>query len=424
VSTISEARAGKTEASAPQPLRILAVGNMYPPQHAGGYELCWQAAMRRARDEGHAVRVLTSDYRVAERPEQDPDVHRTLRWYWDLERYRFANQGRLQRFRLARHDAIELERHLREFCPDIVSWWSMGCLPLAMIEQVRRAGIPAVFIAHDDWLIYSWEHDAWLRTWRGRRIALAPLAELITGAPTRVDVDAAGPFVFNSRYTRDRARQAGFARVAEVVEPGIDERFLVDPPPPPAAWRWRLAYVGRLDRQKGIDTAIEALAKLPAQATLAVWGTGDQAYVAELAELADRLGVRRRISFKGFAEAETLRQAYAAADAIVFPVRWNEPFGLVPLEAMALRRPVVSTARGGTAEFIADGDNALVFDADDAAGLAHRLERLASEPALRARLVDRGRRTAERYGRDRFAERVVTAIVGGFARATRANLRP
>src|SRR5947209_6511217 len=139
-------------------LRVLAVGNMYPPQHAGCYELMWQLAMRRARELGHCVRILTSDHlEDPDRPEDDPDVHRTLRWYWDLEHYEFPQLTPAEVLRLERHNARELRRHLKAFRPDIVAWWSMGCMSLSLIEQVRRHGIPAVFVVHDDWLVYGWE---------------------------------------------------------------------------------------------------------------------------------------------------------------------------------------------------------------------------------------------------------------------------
>src|SRR3954447_17641854 len=65
------------------PVRILAIGNMYPPHHLGGYELIWQATMREATARGHAVRVLTSDFRRAGAAgDHDERVHRELRWYW------------------------------------------------------------------------------------------------------------------------------------------------------------------------------------------------------------------------------------------------------------------------------------------------------------------------------------------------------
>lgn len=406
-----ELRDGETAANS-QRLRILAVGNMYPPQHAGGYELAWQQAMRHARSLGHRVRILTSDHREdPRREEEDPDVHRTLRWYWDLERYEFRRPALPGRVRIERHNSVELGRHLEAFGPDVVAWWSMGCMSLSLIEQVRRRRVPAVFVVHDDWLVYGWEYDRWIQTWTGpRRSRLAAIAEQISGIPARVDINAAGPFVFNSRYTLERARAARLdGPPMTVVHPGIDERFRE--PLEPVPWSWRLLYVGRIDRQKGIDTAVEALAHLPPAATLAIWGSGDAGYVAELKELALRVGAGDRVRFHGFAAADRLRQAYGYADAVLFPVRWDEPFGLVPLEAMGLGRPVVTTARGGTREFVRDGETALVFEADDAIGLAHQVQRLAADEGLRARLVADGRLTASRYTAERFAGRTVEAIV-------------
>jgi glycosyltransferase involved in cell wall biosynthesis len=385
---------------------------MYPPQHAGGYELAWQQAMHHAQALGHRVRVLTSDYvGDAGRGEQDPDIHRTLRWYWDLDRYEFPQLNLIQRMRLERHNAAEIEVHLRLFRPDVVAWWSMGCMSLSLIERVRRAGIPAVFVVHDDWLVYGPEHDRWIRTWSGpRRQALGRVAERVCGVPSRVDLNRAGRFVFNSRYTLERAREAGVDGPAmTIVHPGIEERFQHGLAAEP--WRWRLAYVGRIDRQKGIDTAVSALAYLPPGTTLTVWGTGDEQYVAEMKDLAARLGISERVRFAGFAAGDSLRAAYADADAVVFPVRWNEPFGLVPLEAMGVGRPVITTSRGGTAEFVRDQANALVFEADDARALAACVERLAGDEPLRARIREEGQRTAARYSSVEFAERTVDEIL-------------
>jgi glycogen(starch) synthase len=392
-------------------LRILAVGNMYPPHHAGGYELMWQAAVQHAHSLGHQVRILTSDYRATTgEPETDPDVHRTLRWYWDLERYEFPDLNPIERLRFERHNARELRRSLQEFEPDIVSWWSMGCMSLSMIESVRRAGIPAVSVVHDDWLIYGPYRDQWIRMWRGRRRALAPIAERFLGLPTAVDPAASGPFVFNSRYTLEAASRAGSRPAsATVVYPGIDDRFR--DPLPRQPWQWRLMYIGRIDRQKGVDTVVEALAHLPAEATLHVWGTGDESYVAEMRALSRDLGLDQRVVFEGWAGPENVLSAYRDADVVVFPVRWEEPFGLVPLEAMSVGRPVVATARGGSAEFLRDAENALVIEPDDAVGLSQAITRLAADEPLRDRLLESGRETAARFTIERFAEETVQEIV-------------
>lgn len=408
-------------------MRILAVGNMYPPQHAGGYEIAWQQVMRHAEALGHRARVLTTDYvDDPRRAEEDADIHRTLRWYWDLTRYEFPRLGPFQRLAVERHNAAELDRHLHEFRPDVVAWWSMGCMSLSLIERVRRAGIPAAFIVHDDWLVYGWHRDQWLRMWSGTgRKTAGLLAERLSRIPVRVEVGDAGSMVFNSHYTLGQARAAGIrAARMTVVHPGIDEQFLR--PLPSEPWRWRMVCVGRIDRQKGIDTAVAALARLPAEATLTIWGSGDERYIDELRALAERLGVAEKLRLGGFADHDRLISAYAGADVVVFPVRWNEPFGLVPLEAMGLGRPVVATGRGGSSEFLEHGINALVFDADDPAGLAACIKQLAERPELRDRLQNEGRRTARSYPAAAFAARTVEEIVeaaAGALAATKAAAR-
>ena len=392
-------------------MRVLTVGNMYPPHHAGGYEVMWQVAVEHARQGGHAVRVLTSDYRhSADIIDTDPEVHRTLHWYWDLHRYEFPVLSPRQRLRLEAHNHRELQRHLDEFHPDVVSWWSMGCMSLSLIERVRRVGLPATFVVHDDWLIYGPGYDQWLRMWRGRRRILAPVVQRLLGIPTSVEFETAGRFVFNSQYTLESAREAGITPpIARVVPPGIEPAL--GQPLEPRPWRWRLLYIGRLDRQKGIDTAVQALSLLPPEASLDVWGTGQETYVAAMKTLATELGLDGRVRFHGWAGPDQRLAAYREADVVVFPVRWKEPFGLVPLEAMGVRRLVASTARGGSAEFLRDEQNALTFEPDDASALAAVIMRLAQDDGLRETLLEGGVQTAARYTLERFADATVSEIL-------------
>jgi glycosyltransferase involved in cell wall biosynthesis len=241
---------------------------------------------------------------------------------------------------------------------------------------------------------------------------LGRVVQRVCGIPTHVNLREAGKFVFNSRNTMHRAASVGLlAPDITVVYPGIEERFFESLEPRP--WGWRLVYLGRLDRQKGVDTAVEALAHLPAEATLAIWGTGSESYADEMRRVAARIGAADQVRFEGFAGSDHLRSIYDQADVVVFPVRWHEPFGLVPLEAMAMGRPVVSTARGGTAEYVRDGDNALVFEPDSPQELAACVIRLAQDEALRERLRARGRKTAAGFPAERFAERTVQEILRG-----------
>jgi glycosyltransferase involved in cell wall biosynthesis len=381
---------------------------MYPPHHLGGYEIAWHSATEHLRAAGHDVRILTTDYR---RPDPDPgiaegpDVHRELRWYW--HDHGFPRLGPAARVRLERANAETLRRHLAAHRPDVVAWWAMGGMSLALIEHVRRRGLPAVGFVIDDWMLYGPRVDAWTRLWAGRP-RLASLAERATGLPATLDLGSAATWVFVSETTRSRALATGLGLPRTgVAHIGIDGSFFRQAPPAP--WRGSLLYCGRIDERKGIDLAIGALELLP-DAALTVAGAGDDDHLAELVRRAEGLGVANRVEFIRPARTE-LPALYAAADALLFPVRWPEPWGLVPLEAMAVGTPVVATGRGGSGEYLRDGENALLFDPDAGPGaLADAVARLAGDAELRARLRAGGRATAGRFDAEAYAGAVAEAL--------------
>jgi glycosyltransferase involved in cell wall biosynthesis len=386
---------------------------MYPPHHFGGYELVWHSAVAHLRSRGHDVRVLTTDFRLPERHAEadDADVARELRWWW--HDHAFPRRGVRERLAIERHNARVLERHLTELRPDVVTWWSMGGMSLTLLERVRRRGIRAVAFVHDDWLDYGPRVDQWLDLFTGpRRARLARPAQAVLRMPTRVDFDHAARYVFVSERTRRRALEAGRNPVdTGIAHSGIDPSY-VDPQPE-QPWRWRLLYVGRIDERKGIETVVEALTHLPSEATLTIVGDGDGASEAAFRARAERLGVEGRIERLAFRTRAELRAVYADADVVVFPVVWEEPWGLVPLEAMGLGRPVVATGRGGSGEYLRDGENALLFEAGHAAALANAVRRLADDTGLRARLRTGGLRTAPMHTEDVFNAAVAREVEDG-----------
>ena len=129
----------------------------------------------------------------------------------------------------------------------------------------------------------------------------------------------------------------------------------------------------------------------------------------ELEELAAELGVADRVEFGRRPRAE-LPAAYAAADVALFPVRWAEPWGLVPLEAMAVGRPVVATGTGGSGEYLEHERNCLRFAPGDHRALADAVQRLAGDRALRSRLRDEGTHTADHFTEPRYNRAVMDSI--------------
>ena len=389
-------------------MRILSVGNMYPPHHFGGYELIWRGAVEHLRAAGHEVRILTTDHRNPD-PDatvaEDPDCHRELRWYW--RDHAFPRVGLPARLRLERHNLSTLRRHLDEWSPDLVAWWSMGGMSMSLIEAVHREGRPAVAVVMDDWPTYGPLVDGWQKPLR-KRGRLARLAERLTGIPTLRDLGARTRWVFISRHQRERSEGSlGALADAHIANAGVDGRLFQ--PAPEHPWRWRLLYCGRVDPRKGIDLAVASLPLLPDEATLAVVGDGDPAHRAELERLAEELDVGDRVRFERV-DRSRLAQTFADNDTLLFPVRWEEPWGLVPLEAMAVGLPVVASGRGGSSEYFTEGDNCLLADPDAGPeALADELLRLAEDAELRKRLREGGLATAERYPDTAFASAVADA---------------
>ena len=372
-------------------MRILTVGNMYPPHHLGGYELIWQEAVRRLRANGHEVTVLTSDLRRGDRPEEDEGVRRELRLYW--HEHEWPRFGVRQRLALERHNAEAFDRLVAAERPGAVMWAPMGGVSLSLLGRAHRSGLAGGAMVCDEWLLYGPRRDAWLNGFRGSRRIAAPLAERVTGIPARLSLAGIGRALCMSETLRRRAAEAYPRLPTEVAYLGADrEAFRAAPA---KAWGWRLAYVGRIDRRKGVDLAVRVLARLPREATLAIVGAGDAEYLAELRALTAELGLDRRVRFAE-APRDALAEEYAAADAVLFPVRWLEPWGLVPLEAMAVGTPVVASGLGGSGEYLRDGHNCLLFDVEAGAGaLADAVLRLAGDDALRKRLREGGVATSQ-----------------------------
>ncbi len=209
--------------------------------------------------------------------------------------------------------------------------------------------------------------------------------------------------------TLKRARTAALRRAASVIVPsrylaeialgwGLDpKRVSVVPNPapslsvPPAAARQGLVFAGRLTRQKALDTALDAVARVP-EADLLVIGDGPDR--PRLESHAAALGLNGRVRFIGSVPRTQVLEAFAAAEALVISSDW-ENFPHTAVEALALGTPLIATAVGGVPEVVSDGVNGLLVPPGDSDALAAAIERFLGSAELRATLSDAAKGSVE-----------------------------
>jgi D-inositol-3-phosphate glycosyltransferase len=202
-----------------------------------------------------------------------------------------------------------------------------------------------------------------------------------------------------------------------VVPCGVDlELFTPDGPAWPRGVRRRLVCIGRLVERKGVDTVVEALTRLPDTELVVAGGPAveelaDDPEAKRLRSVARDLAVDDRLELVGSVDHGDVPALLRSADVVV-ATPWYEPFGIVPVEAMACGRPVVGSAVGGLLDTVADGISGLLVPPHDAAAVAAAVRCLLDDPELHARFGRAARlRAVARYGWSRVARQTERAYV-------------
>ena len=193
-----------------------------------------------------------------------------------------------------------------------------------------------------------------------------------------------------------------------------------------------LLSVGRLIPRKGQDTVIRLLPRIAATVPDVVYciaGEGVEAERRRLRDLAAAAGVADRVRFLGEVPEGDLPALYAACDVFVMLNRTMpdgdvEGFGIVFLEANACGKPVVGGRSGGAVEAVRDGQTGFLVPEGDDDSAVTSIVRLLTDPGLRARLGEMGRRWAiKHFSWDRTARRVAQ-VVADVAQSRDVGVRP
>ncbi|MFJ4158829.1 MOP flippase family protein [Microbacterium testaceum] len=181
----------------------------------------------------------------------------------------------------------------------------------------------------------------------------------------------------------------------------------------------RIAFAGRLIPEKGALEAVQAIAELAARraVVLDIYGgkasgaaVGESSYTRAVRALAADITARHpesAVRVRGFVAPEIMTRELAEADVFLYPCQWEEPFGMVLLDAMTGGTPVVTVARGGIPEIVGPEAGGVVLSPDaSAVDLADAVEAVADDP----RYLDR-RRAARSVTENRFGWQAIARLL-------------
>ncbi len=244
----------------------------------------------------------------------------------------------------------------------------------------------------------------------------------ISVVPCGVDTDEFRPAEYTATGgapTASSGAQAGSGAGSSPLATAVDA-------PRPCTRRKKIVSLGRLVPRKGVDLVIRGLAALTGHGLddvelEIIGGSGNggsidtDPEVRRLRSLAEELGVEAQVTFRGQLGREEIPAVIRSAN-LVACTPWYEPFGIVPLEAMACGVPVIATSVGGLQDTVVDGVTGLLIPPRDVDAFATAAARLLTDPEFAQELGRAGTRRV----RDRFTwpavaqrtERAYRAVLG------------
>ncbi len=301
----------------------------------------------------------------------------------------------------------------RSFRPDLVHLHQTSSWPAEIYAAVGELGRPIVQSVYDGSLLCP---NAWLVRGDGSPCGGGPGAicfqhrcerhrnydaAVVAAARLRLELmrRAADAYVCGSEALAALLEGQGLTNVRRLPYFPPESQRLQGFEPLPAAERepGLLVAAARLEPEKGLDVAIDALVSLAPEVRLEIFGGGSQA--ESLAQQARGLGVTERVRLMGQRPLGELSARIARAQALVIPSRWMEVMPLVALEALAAGTPIVASAAGGIGFAVVEGETGRLVPPGEGAALAEALcdvlaggdpwERLARGARERLAVFDR-----------------------------------
>ena len=387
---------------APKPKSVAYVAASSLPHHVTGYTLRTHGLARAIKHAGWTVDTLTRPGYPWDRPDAVKVSFRNFQFPVDdlvYERLMGPGSNRTAIDEYISAAAASLGAVFEERRPAVVHAASNYVNALPALVAARRAGLPFVYEVRGLWELTSAQ-----RTVSGET---SERFEIQRGLETLTARQADAVLAINDSL-KDELVRRGVAEERISVAPNSVDLTRFTPIPRDEELkqmlglsnRFVLGFIGSIVDYEGLDDAVEALNLLQRgaidAALLVVGGGSAERMVAERA--AER-GLSDRLVMTGRIAPEAVPRYYSIIDVAIFPrkpVAVAETVSpLKPLEAMAMRRPVVASNVAAMAEMVQHDRTGLLFEKGDLAGLATAIARIYRDPALGVRLGETGRAYVE-----------------------------
>ena len=163
----------------------------------------------------------------------------------------------------------------------------------------------------------------------------------------------------------------------------------------------KILFMGSFEKFKGVDVLLKALTLVKHECEAHFYGVGSENPLLN----AQFHGVKN-VHVHAVVPYNRVPEVYAKHDIVVFPSRWNEPFGRVIIEAMASGTPVIATGVGAVPELINHGINGFIVPNEDSQTMANYMDLLLIDEKFRKRIGENGRNSVERFSVDNIGKEI------------------
>lgn len=403
-------------------MKFLFVSNFYPPASRGGYEQWCQEVAEGLRKNGHSVYILTSTYGLSQLNAPETEwIYRRLYLELEIASLKNAFQFFTHRRKRERENLSRVRNLLDTVQPDAVLIWGMWNLQHsipALIEKCMENRV--AYYMGDYWpllpgpFVGYWDAPARTILNGIPKMLLKPVAKTILAGEMRPSLRFEHVLFPSKFMLNEFAKKQVKIRNAQVVYGAVDTQMYLQGSQKEMSKKdiISMLFVGRLSREKGVHTAIQAVGYLVRSyeiqnIRLIIVGDGETEYEVFLQSLVAKEGIEKFVQIMPAQPKESLPSLYRNVDLFLFTSIWAEPFGRVLVEAMASGVPVIGAQVGGAAEVLMENENALIFPPENPLILADQIKRLVESPELRKRLAESARRTAiNRFDINRMTEEI------------------